>query len=251
MTRSAALLLGCVGMLACTEIDTGPNVPASMEFDALPFPAVVAGDTLRDTSGIAAPLRALVFNSDNDEIPGAPVRYAALESLVTIDSATGIVIAGPAADTTARLIAFIGDLQSAPLRLSIVRRPDSLAPVGTIDTLRYSVTDTTRNVSDDLEVRLTHRTATADLPVRDWIVTFALQTPADSARARLLNDNQRRSASDTTSPGGVASRRVRLLPAGLSSANDSVVVLARARYRGVDVAGSPVRLVLQVRPNVP
>lgn len=251
MTRAAALVAACCAILACTEIDTGPNVPVSMQFDALPFPAVVAGDTLRDTNGLAAPLRALVFNSDNDEISAAAVRYAALEPVVTVDSATGIVIAGAAADTTARVIAFMGDLQSSPLRLSVVRRPDALAPVGTIDTLRYSVTDTTRNVSDDLEVRLTHRTGTADAPVRDWIVTFALESPADSVRARLLNENQRRSASDTTSSGGMASRRIRLLPAGLTSASDSIVVLARARYRGVDVDGSPVRLVLHVRPNVP
>lgn len=251
MKSRAALLAGCVGILACTEIDTGPNVPVSMEFDALPFPAVVAGDTLRDTSGIAAPLRAVVFNSDNDEIVGATVLYSTLDPVVTVDNSTGMLVAGAVADTTARVIASVGDLQSAPLRLSVVRRPEALTAVGTIDTLRYSVTDTTRNVSDNLEVRLTHGTTTGNVPVRDWIVTFALETPADSMRARLLNDNQRRSASDTTSPAGVAARRVRLIPAGLTTASDSVVVRARARYRGMDVAGSPVRLVLHVRPNVP
>jgi hypothetical protein len=33
------------------------------------------------------------------------------------------------------------------------------------------------------------------------------------------------------------------------SVNDSVVVIATVRYRGVPVAGSPVRFVVQVKPH--
>lgn len=237
--------------VACGDIDTGPNVAASLEFTALPFPAVVAGDTLRDTSGVAAPLRAIVFNAGNEQIVDAPVRYAALESVVTVDGVTGWLVAGSVVDTAARIIAFIGNLQSAPLRLSVVQRPDSAASSGTIDTLRYSVTDSTRNLSGDLAVRVLHRGTTGVIPVRDWVVTFALQTPSDSTRARIEDDNQRRSTLDTTSTAGIASRKIRLFPAGLASARDSIVVLARARYRGAQVAGSPVRLVLRVEPRVP
>ena len=235
----------------CTDIDTGPNVATSIEFTALPFPAVVAGDTLRDTSGIAAPLRAIVFNSDNEEIVDAPLRYAALETVVTVDSVTGIVIAGAGTDTTARLVAYVGSLQAAPLRLSVVPRPDSVEPSGTIDTLRYSVIDTTQNLSGDLAVRVVHRGLTDDEPVRDWVVTFALADAADSVRARVVADNRRPSAADTTSNLGIAGRKVRLLPAGLTSPRDSIVVLARVRYRGMHVAGSPLRLVLPVVPRVP
>ncbi|MEX1185782.1 MAG: hypothetical protein WEA80_04275 [Gemmatimonadaceae bacterium] len=236
---------------ACTDVDTSPNVATSIEFPALPFPAVVAGDTLRDTSGVAAPLRAMVFNSDNEEIVDAPMRYAALEAVVTVDSVTGVLVAGSAADTSARLVAYVGSLQAPSLRLSVVPRPDSVGPSGTSDTLRYSVIDTTRNLSGELAVRVVHRGDTADVPVRDWIVTFTLQDPADSVRARIVGDNQRPSAVDTTSAAGVAARKVRLLPAGLTSPRDSIVVLARVRYRGTHVAGSPLRLVLPVVPRVP
>lgn len=249
----AVRALAAAGALAagCTDVNTGPNVAASIEFSALPFPAVVAGDTLRDTSGIAAPLRAVVFNSDNEPIPDAPARYAALETVVTVDSVTGVLVAGTNADTTARVVAYVGSLQAAPLRLSIVPRPDSVGPSGTIDTLRYSVIDTTQNVSADLAVRVLHQGVADDVPVRDWIVTFALADPADSARARVVADNQRPSGSDTTSAAGVAARKVRIFPAGLTSPRDSVVVLARVRYRGMHVAGSPLRLVLPVAPRVP
>lgn len=243
------LLLVCA-LAACTDIDTGPNVVASLEFESLPFPAVVAGDTLRDTSGVAAPLRAAVFNPANEEIAGAPVRYASLETAVTVDSVTGTVVAGAAADTAARVIAYIGGLQSAPLRLSVVRRPDSLESVGIVDTIRYSVTDTTVNVSGDMAVRVLHRATLPGSAVRDWIVTFRLQTPSDSVRARIVGDDQRGSTIDTSAADGRASRRVRVLPSGLTSARDSVVVLAGARYRGADVAGSPVRFVVHFQPRV-
>ena len=235
--------------VACS-VDTAPNTVTSLEFSALPFPAVVAQDTLRDTSGIAARLRAVAFNSDNEEILDAPVRYAALESFVSVDSVTGVVVGGAQADSTARIVAFIGGLQSAPLRLSVVPRPDAVVPSGTIDTLRYSVTDTTRNVSGDLSVRVVNQASTPNPSVRDWIVTFTLGTPADSTKARIENEAQRRSNMDTTSSSGIAARRVRLFPAGLTSPSDSVVVFARARHRGTHIAGSPLRLVLHVRPRV-
>lgn len=251
-TLAAGCALGaCALAAACSDVDTGPNVAASLEFTALPFPAVVAGDTLRDSSGIAAPLRAVAFNADNEQIVDAPVRYAALEAAVTVDSATGIVIAGPDDTTSVRVIASIGTLQSQPLRLSVVPRPDSLALSGTIDTLRYSVTDSTKNLSGDLAALLLHRDTNGDVPVRDWLVTFTLETPADSTRARIVGDGNRASTVDTTSAAGLAARKVRLIPAGLTSARDSIVVLARARYRGMDVAGSPLRLVLPVQSLVP
>ena|SRR5687767_2270374 len=117
-------LAACLAGVACGDIETAPGVPASLEFNGLPFPAIVAGDTLRDTSGVAAPLRARVFNFDNDEILDAPVRYASLDSRIVVDSVTGVVVAGPVSDTAARVIALIGALQSAPLPLSVVPRPD-------------------------------------------------------------------------------------------------------------------------------
>lgn len=251
MRAVRAILAAGALSTGCTDLDTGPNVATSIEFTALPFPAVVAGDTLRDTSGIAAPLRAVVFNSDNDVIADAPARYAALETVVTVDSVTGLVVAGSKADTTARVVAYVGSLQAVPLRLSVVPRPDSVGPSGTIDTLRYSVIDTTQNLSADLAVRVVHHGATDDVPVRDWIVTFALANAADSVRARVVADNRRPSAADTTSSAGIAARKVRLSPAGLTSPRDSIIVLARVRYRGMHVAGSPLRLVLPVVPRVP
>lgn len=249
--RRGIASVAVVALCGCGDVDTGPNVATSLEFASLPFPAVVAGDSLRDTSGIAAPLRALAFNSSNDEIPDAPVRYAALESVVTVDSVTGFVVAGFDDDTTARVVAYVGRLQSPPLRLSVVPRPDAAAKSGTIDTLRYSVLDSTKNLSGELAVRVVHRGVGGEVPVRNWIVSFTLETASDSARARIVGDNGRASGADTTSAAGIASRKVRLYPAGLTTTHDSIAVRAVVRYRGAHVAGSPVRLVLPFRPLTP
>ena len=251
MTGARIRVAVCGLLLACTDIETGPNVATSLEFEALPFPAVVERDTLRDTSGVASPLRARAFNSDNEEIVDAPIRYAALNDSVKVDSITGIVVGGASGHVSARLVASIGGIQSAPLRLSVVFRPDSVVRFGSIDTLRYSVTDTTKNLSGDLAVRVLHATTGTHLSVRDWIVVFALLNPADSTRARLVADDGRRSVVDTTSAEGVAARKIRFSPAGLTSVRDSIIVLARVRHRGAHLGGSPVRLVLPVQPLVP
>lgn len=240
-----------VALCGCGDVDTGPNVATSLEFASLPFPAVVAGDSLRDTSGMAAPLRALAFNSRNDAILDAPVRYAALEGVVAVDSVAGFAVAGFDDDTTARVVAYVGRLQSPPLRLSVVPRPDAAAKSGTIDTLEYSVLDSTKNLSGELAVRVVHNKVGGEVPVRDWIVTFALETASDSTRARIVDDSRRASGADTTSSTGVASRRIRLNPAGLTATRDSISVQAVVRYRGAHVAGSPVRLVLSFRPLTP
>lgn len=250
MRRASLIAATCALISGCGDVDTGPNIAASLEFSALPYPAVVAGDTLRDANGVAAPLRALVYNSDNEQILAATVEFTGLESVVTVNPVTGIVVAGSVADTSVRIVASVGGLQATPLRLSVVPRPDSIYRSQAIDTLRYSVSDSTQNLSGEIAVKVVNRSGTAELPVRDWIVTFSLQTPSDSSRARIVGANERPSTSDTTSSTGIASRRIRLYPALLASARDSVIVLARARYRGSDLKGSPVRLVVPVQPRV-
>ncbi|HEY5491467.1 MAG TPA: hypothetical protein VIK25_09800, partial [Gemmatimonadaceae bacterium] len=55
-------------MGSCTNVGTAPNAIVSLAFDTLPYPSVVAGDTLRDSLGRAAPLHALAYNADGNLI---------------------------------------------------------------------------------------------------------------------------------------------------------------------------------------
>jgi hypothetical protein len=64
----------------------------------------------------------------------------------------------------------------------------------------------------------------------------------------LVNDAGKASVVDTTDATGIAGRMIRVHPLLLTSTVDSIVVNATAKYRGVQVNGSPVRLVLLLKP---
>jgi hypothetical protein len=117
------------------------------------------------------------------------------------------------------------------------------------DSLRYSLIDSSVNVSPALSVVLRHTLNRTDSLVRSYLVTFSITGRADTLSAQLLDDSGKPSRADTTDASGVASRRIRIRPTLLSSVIDSVIVLARVRYKGADVRGSPARLVLKVRPQ--
>jgi hypothetical protein len=80
-------------------------------------------------------------------------------------------------------------------------------------------------------------------------VSFRIVSPPDTAFARLVNDAGARSSIDTTDAAGIAKRRVKLDVTRLTSLTDSVIVQATVKYRGVNVRGSPARLVLKVKPK--
>lgn len=254
MTRGSAVLAavatGIVAALACTDVPTEPDAVLSLSFDSLPSPSVVLGDSLRDTTGVARRLFATAFNFQGEVIPNAPVVFSSPDRGVRLDASTGFVIGDSLRATPARIVATIGRLQ-ATLSLDVTLRPDTVAASSGRDSLGYSLTDTTRNVSPTLSVRVLHGFATADSAVKSYVVSFAVASPATAGLATLVNDANRTSVVDTTDATGVAGRKIRLDPARLTSLVDSVIVLATVKYRGTAVRGSPVRLVLRVKPGSP
>jgi hypothetical protein len=92
-------------------------------------------------------------------------------------------------------------------------------------------------------------TATDTSAVASYLVSFQIVSPADTALASLVGDNRARSSLDTTDASGVAGRRVKLDVTRLTTLVDSVIVNAFVRYRGANVPGSPMRLVLKVKPQ--
>jgi hypothetical protein len=54
---------------------------------------------------------------------------------------------------------------------------------------------------------------------------------------------------DTTDASGIAGRRVRISVTKLTAQVDSVIVQASVRHRGQHVRGSPMRLVLKLKPK--
>jgi hypothetical protein len=242
-------LLGTIGVAvaACTEISSSSTAVLSIQFDSLGAPSVVVGDTLRDTTGAVVRPVVHVFNFKGAEIIPAPVYFLSPDSGITVDSATGVVVADSLLSVPARIVATVGTLQAIQ-RVDVTQSPDLIQAVNALDSLQYSLLDTTVNVSPPLQVKLTHGIAPDDSAVKSWIVSFAIVAQSDPKLGELVNDVGMASVVDTTDATGIAGRKIRVHPVFLKSTVDSIVVNATAKYRGVQVNGSPVRLVLLLKP---
>jgi hypothetical protein len=178
------------------------------------------------------------------------LRFQALDRGVKVDSVTGFVTGDSVRSTAARIVVSVGSLQAIQTLL-VTLRPDTVFAVNARDSLLYSLLDSTKNVSPALSVRVLHSLTSADSAVNSYLVSFAVVSPADTLLAKLVNDAGSASRVDTTDNTGTASRKIRLTPLRLTALTDSIIVNATVRYRGAQVRGSPVRLVLKVKPASP
>ena len=239
-------ITGAILLAACTEIPTGADDILSMQVNPLPWPSVVVGDTLRDSTGIASPVSISAFNFSGDAVAAPPVRFSALDRGIRVDSLTGIV-RGDSIRTGARILATLKGLTSTTT-ITVTLRPDTVALSNARDSLSYSVADTTANLSNGMGVKVLHG-STPDSAVASWFVSFRILSPTTAGLAQLVDDNRRASSADTTDATGIALRRIKLDPAKLVAAVDSIIVQATVKYRGINVKGSPARLVLKVKPK--
>lgn len=232
---------------ACTDVSGSSTSVLSIQFDSLASPSVVVGDTLRDTTGAVARPVVHAFNFQGEEIIPAPVFFLSPDSGITVDSVTGIVVGDSLRLTPARVVASVGTLQAIQ-NVDVTLRPDILQPVTALDTLPYSLLDTTLNVSELLQVKLSHGIAPDDSVVKSYIVSFAIVAQSNPQLGELVNEAGKASVVDTTDAGGIAGRKIRVHPVFITSPGDSIIVNATAKYRGVQVNGSPVRLVVVLQP---
>ncbi len=238
---------------------TNPTVAVAISFDTLPYPAVVAGDTLRDSLGRAAPMHAVAYNSSGAVIASPTIRYIAIDTGITIDP-TGIVTA-QARTGKIRIVASVNGLQSIAETLSIARQPNGVIPtVSLTDTLHYALPDNPNtNVSCSFGVQVTTAdTAGGIVGTQGWLVSYQAfhggqaLLQSDTTLATIWNDGAPVATSvDTTSTTGTAARRLRVRPQALTVTNDSIIVMASVRYRGVLLAGSPIRFVVYTAPPLP
>jgi hypothetical protein len=236
--------------LGCSDINTDPHSVASIALDTIPFPAVVAHDSLRDSLGVARPLHATAYNPQGNALTSVPVRYRVVDSGAVADSVKGYVVADSARPNPVRVVAEAGGLQTMPDTLWVVPAPDSIAAQNPADTLAYSLSDSTLNVSTGLTVKVMHRNGTTSpAPVHGWLVSYRIVAPTDTLLAQLVGSTGSASRVTTTASDGTASLRVRIRPIRLAAPTDSVIVEAMARMRGAPITGAPVRFVLQVKPR--
>lgn len=253
----AAAVVAAAWAGGCTTVGTAPDGIVALAFDTLPYPSVIAGDTMRDSLGRAAPLSAVAYNAAGDVIANPSVRYLSLDTGVDVGS-TGYLVATTRTGGSVRVVAAAATLQSLPRTVLITHAPKTLAVSGAAaDTLKYALPDAAANISKAMSVKLVRDSGGSSVPVPgflvSWQVTFRGQTlqKSDTTLASLWDDGTSRRASlvDTTGADGTASRFLRIRSNNLPASADSFLVYATTRYRGAVVAGSPVKFVIHFRPK--
>lgn len=257
MRRRILVALGVAtvtGVVAsCGDVPTLEDGIAYISPVLLPSPAVAAGDSLRDSLGIAAPLRVKAFDRNDQEIPGVPVSYltSPLDPGIVIDE-SGFLRASDSARTV-QIIGRIGSrLQTEPKPLDVVFQPDAFSQSITRDSITF---DTPAPVSQPLGVTVTSAARGMPRAVRSIVVRYAISR-IDPARAdtliALVDDGtpprmmsaDGRTAVDTTDASGVASRRLRFR----TSEFDSVQVIVTVKnLKGQPLPGSPATYTVVIR----
>lgn len=256
MTLGMLVIAGATALpVACGDVPTLENGIAYYTPVQLPLPTVALGDTLRDSLGVARPLRIQAFTRDSQEVTGLSVFFlpTTLPSLVKIDSATGYVVANDTATGTVQIVGRIGErLQTSVTSLLVVPEPTTLARA---DDAASDVA-LTLPVLKDLPVTVTGTFKGASATINGIIVRYRVDSlvpatlPAGSAI--LVNDSalplrpDSTIAVDTTSAAGTAMRRL-LVVAGSGVQRVYVSVSARRLHDAQPLAGSPVRFVVDIK----
>lgn len=236
-------------VLGCTEVGTNPDVPVAIQLFPPPAPAMVVGDTMRDSTGAAAPLRAVVFNSNNDSIPGAPIRFLALDTLgrIALDTATGLVVGNDTGQVP--VVALVGSLQSTPDTIVVVDTPSVMLAVDpTLDTLIYTFSP--RDTLLPLRVRLLHLPDSA--AIRHYRVRYTFVYPqgygnTDTTKAQLVTAARVASTVDTTDATGGTNRFLHVAPFTLPLTDSVILDVTAVGPGGGVVTGGPVRYVVHLR----
>lgn len=252
MSLAAAMILG-----GCADTGSGPNTPASIEFEPFPAPAVAVGDTLRNELGVASPVIAVTRNAAGDVIADAQPTYIYADfnrdTALSIEPSTGVVVALKATKgAEGRIAARVGSSLQVIRAITVTQRPDSVS--GTSPTaLKLSGPDSARNnTTGSFSTTVTHIddvSASQTARVNGWIVRYQVVQPSNpgndtTAAAFMVDDRGRPSLIDTTDSGGNAGRSVRVRP-DLFPVGDgphSVEVMVTVLYRGQHVKGSPLML---------
>ncbi|HEU4629105.1 MAG TPA: hypothetical protein VFS08_05145 [Gemmatimonadaceae bacterium] len=254
----ALLGVAMAAAAACTDVPSSPDEPFSIGFERLPFPAVVAGDLLRDSTGEIAPLGAVAFNTDQEPIEGFPVEYVFIGDAAGLEP--GDRVRGVVENDTVRITAFANGIPSLPQTLWVVPRPDSLVngaqPADITYGLPASAADTSGRIADTL---LATTGQTAPAPVRAWIVRYRIVVdgdtldPNDQTLAFIVDDAGRPSPLDTTDAAGAVARKVRVnaFAGEALAAIESLVVSVTVEGVTTPPRGAPRQVTIPVRPRPP
>jgi hypothetical protein len=240
--RVSGALLGAIAwwLVSCREIPAPEGGVAALSPILLPSPGLVAGDTMRDSIGLVAPLRITAYGADGEALsPQPPLTFVVLDTGAHL---AGDLLVGDDAGTTVRVVATVGSLQSQFASVKVTATPETIVAADSVlHRKSYSINaGDTASISPELGVLVQNLAGSTAAGVEAVIVRYAIdQAPVGngSGPTVVLASGNVRSSRDTTDASGRAARTARLRIAALSPpfAVDTVVVSATAAYRGVSL----------------
>jgi hypothetical protein len=245
---AVALGLACVDMSA-------PNGPASISGLKLPSPFVALGDVMRDSTGTPAPLTIIAYDA-NGQPTATAAQFFITDTTKSAHLNGDATLVGDKIGATI-IVGQIGSLQTSPVTVPVTYAPAKMAKSGADTTFVAPLTgDTSVTAVYPLSLKVT---SAADSASQGTVVKYALlRTLSANKPTRVpvfIADNSGKPASaDTTSSSGLSTRRLVVVPAFLADAallagtkTDTLIVEARASYKGAPLQNSPVQFVIPIR----
>ena len=214
---------------------------------------------MRDSVGVAAPLRVIAYDADNTPLPNVTAEFFITDTGAAGHLVKSNIVVGDRLGTI-RIIGQVAGVQTSPATVLVTVAPTRLAQSGTIDTLTvpFVAGDTTSASTGTTRIAVTLK-GKGDTASLGFVVKYELRSAPSTLSgsalpAVILADDAGKASSADTTDGSGASRSVvvrswlladEALKAGLKS--DSVVVLVSTSYKGVPVGGSPMRVVVPIK----
>lgn len=225
-------------LVSCREIPAPADGVQSISALTLPSPGLVAGDTMRDSLGFAAPLNLIAYS-----VGGLPLDPQPVPTFVVIDTGAhltgGRYLVGDTPGTTVRVVGTVSSLQTQPVPFKVTLLPDTLvAADSTLHHKDYLLADGDSVIaSADLNVLVQHRATTpsgVDAVIVNYMIDKSPAAKPDQGPTVVLRSASAQSSRDTTANAGRAARSARLRIAAMTTfTTDTVIVSANASYRGV------------------
>jgi len=247
-TVAIAMIAAALGGAGCRDIPAPDRGVLSVSRVRLPSPGLVAGDTLRDSTGAVAAVRVIAYGVDGQPLDPQPLVEFIVDGAgahLAFDS----LLVGDQAGTRVGVLAAVGSIQTLPESVTVTKRPDTLVAADSTRHLRQWMLagDTVVN-SAELSTLVQHREGADTSGVDAVIVTYELISgPVGNGSGptiQIMSGNAV-SARDTTTGGGRASRVARLRIAAFAGDLDSALVRATASYRGASLGSVQFTIVFQ------
>jgi hypothetical protein len=237
--RIAGAVLGVTAwwLVSCREIPAPEGGVLSLSPLMLPSPGLVVSDTMRDSTGMVAPLRVTAYALDGEPLSPQPTAtFIVLEP--TWAHMAGPLLVGDSVGKIVRVVGTVGSLQSQIASVKVTASPDTLVAADSIlHRKSYSLNaGDTVSISPELGV-LVQNLATTATGVEAVIVRYTIdRAPTGNGQGPtvVLASGTVPSSRDTTDASGRAARTARLRIAALTTFTiDTVLVSATSSYRGI------------------